>query len=136
MKKMFLPLVLCIIVVFSSCTSRKEIQYYSERNNYITATGTVMHIKYNEKKDALYLGFDELLPEFSDRTFKIVGKNLTVVQENDIDQKLKLGDHVEFISAPRYFGDGYAMPIVGITVDGEVLLEFEEGYDNWLKWIK
>ena len=136
MKKTLLLFMVCLTLLFSACMSRKEIQYYSERSNYITATGTVMHIKYTEDRDELYLGFDELSPKFSDSTFKISGKNLLIAQQNGIDQKLELGDRIEFISAPRYFGDGYVMPIVGINIDGEILLEFETGYKNWLEWIK
>ena len=42
---------------------------------------------------------------------------------------------VSFMTAPRYFGDGYIMPIVEISVDGEELLSFEEGYENLLEWL-
>ncbi len=136
MKKVLLPLILCCTLLLCSCASDKEVQYYSERSNYVSVSGTVTHIKYTEKKDELYLGFDELSYEFSDVTFRISGENLTLVQQNGIDEKLQLGEQVEFISAPRYFGDGYVMPIVGITVNGEILLEFEQGYSNWIDWIK
>ncbi len=136
MKKFFIPLILCITFVLSSCSSDNHLEYYSKPSNYITATGTITHIKYSEENDALYLGFEQLSPEFSDDSFKIVGKNLSIVQENGVDQKLQIGKQIDFISAPRYFGDGYVMPIVGLTVDGEVLLTFEQGYDNWLEWIK
>jgi len=135
MKKRIFLLALFIAVVFSACTLNQEIDYYSDTNNYITATGTVTHIKYNENQDALYLGFDSLSPGFSDNTFKIVGKNLLIAQDNGIDQKLQMGKQIEFISTPKYFGDGYVMPIVEIVVDGEVLLSFEQGQQNWLEWL-
>ena len=136
MKKLFLLSILCITVCLSACSLEKERQYYSEPDNYITATGTVTHIKYNEEKDALYLGLEQMSYKFSDNSFKIVGKNLIIAQENGLDQKLQEGKQIEFISAPRYFGDGYVMPIVGLTVDGEVLLTFEQGYSNWLEWLQ
>ena len=136
MKKALLLWVLCALFVFSSCNYQKSVAYYSEKNNYISASGTVTHIKYNDERDALYLGFDNLTPDFSDNMFKIVGQNLLIVENNDLQHKLKIGKEVEFISAPRYFGDGYVMPIVGLTIDGEILLEFEQGYNNWVKWIR
>ena len=135
MKKIYLVLILCITTVLSSCALNKEVEYYSNSNNYITVVGVVSHLKYNEEKDVLYLGFEQLSYEFADNAFKIVGKNLLVVQENGIDSKLQLGDQIEFIRAPKYFGDGYVMPIVGITINGEELLPFEQGYNNWLEWI-
>ena len=58
-----------------------------------------------------------------------------IAQDNGIDQKLQMGKQIEFISTPKYFGDGYVMPIVEIVVDGEVLLSFEQGQQNWLEWL-
>lgn len=126
---------LCLIIFSTSCTTTKTRDYYSQKNNYINATGIVSHISYNEDKTALYLGFSDLTPQFDDNSFKIVGDNLPIVQEKGIDEKIKIGDQVDFITAPRYFGDGYVMPIVEISVNEEELLGFEEGFTNLLKWL-
>lgn len=126
---------LCFIIFSTSCTTTKMQDYYSQKNNYINATGIVSHISYNEDKTALYLGFSDLTPQFDDNSFKIVGDNLPIVQEKGIDEKIKIGDQVDFITAPRYFGDGYVMPIVEISVNEEELLGFEEGFTNLLKWL-
>ena len=128
----FLLSVICIFVTtLCSCSAIKEREYYSNAENYIDITGTVTHIQYNEGSTALYLGFSDLSAVVDDTNFKIVGKNLQIVKSNGIDDKLKVGDQVSFITAPKYFGDGYVMPIVGITVGDEVLLDFEEGYANF-----
>lgn len=123
--------------LLSSCyLAAKEKEYYAHKENYVTAVGTITFINYNEEKTALYLGFSDLTPRFSDDSFKIVGDNFLTVQGNGIDKKVQIGKQVEFVSATRYFGDGYVMPIVAISVDGEVLLSFDEGYDNFQKWLK
>lgn len=126
---------LCLLVFSTSCTAQKMKDYYSQKSNYINATGIVTHISYNEDRSALYLGFSELNPQFDDNSFKIVGDNLPIVQQNGIDQKIKIGDQVDFVTATRYFGDGYVMPIVEISVNGEKLLNFEDGFANLLKWL-
>lgn len=126
---------LCLIIFSTSCTTTKMRDYYSQKNNYINAIGIVSHISYNEDKTALYLGFSDLTPQFDDNSFKIVGDNLPIVQEKGIDEKIKIEDQVDFITAPRYFGDGYVMPIVEISVNEEELLGFEEGFTNLLKWL-
>ena len=109
--------------------------YYAQKSNYVNTTGNVTHISYNEDRSALYLGFSDLNPQFDDNSFKIVGDNLPIVQQNGIDEKIEIGDQVEFISAARYFGDGYVMPIVEISINEEELLSFEEGFPNLLKWL-
>lgn len=129
-------IILCIVLFVSSCgTSNKMIAYYSQESNYIEARGNVIHIAYDDSKETLYLGFSELEPGFDDDCFKIVGENLSLVQERGIDEKIHMGSVVEFITAPKYFGDGYVMPIVEITVDGETLLSFSEGFENLKKWL-
>ena len=126
---------LCLLVFSTACTAQKMKEYYSEKSNYVNATGIVTHISYNEDKSALYLGFSDLNPQFDDNSFKIVGDNLPIVLQNGIDQKIEIGDQVDFITAARYFGDGYVMPIVEISINEEELLSFEEGFANLLKWL-
>lgn len=126
---------LCLLVSLSSCNSANKQKYYSEKENYIKATGTISYISYNEDLTALYLDFSELNPAFDDTCFKIVGDNLLIVREKGIDDKLIIGDQVAFVTAPKYFGDGYVMPIVAISVNGESLLEFEDGYTNLQNWL-
>lgn len=131
-----LRILLLSMLILSGCDTGQMREYYSDEDNYITATGMVVHIAYMEEEDALYLGFSDLEPKFDDIDFKIVGDNLEIVQENGIDEILEMGSKVEFITAPRYWGDGYVMPIVAITIDGEELLEFDEGYTNFLEWFE
>ena len=133
----------CIIVVligtlvlFSSCYTIMERKYYADKSNYVNATGVVDFLNYSENPARLYVSFNDLEPNvFSTSGFKLVGENAELVLERGIKEKLKLGDRVEFISAPEYFGDGYVMPIVSITVNGEELLSFEEGYAGLMKYL-
>lgn len=143
LKRMILVItLLCTIVFFTSCTARKMKDYYSQKDNYITATGTISHIAYSDGKDILYYGFSNVTYpsnmnyHFEYYNFKIVGENFQILHEQNIDEKVKMGDEVTFIAAPEYFYDGYAIPIVSISVNGECLLEFEEGYANLLEWLK
>ena len=124
-----------MISFLCSCRSTKRIKYYSQKENYISVEGTISSIEYNQDLTALYLEFSELSPVLDDTCFKIVGENLQIVQSNGIDNKLEIGEIISFITAPRYFGDGYVMPIVSISTNEEVLLGFEEGYDNLLNWL-
>ena len=124
-----------ICILLCSCNLSGMIEYYSQKENYISVTGTVSSIKYSEDATALYIDFYELSPVLDDTCFKIVGENLEIVKANRIDDKLKIGEQITFITAPKYFGDGYVMPIVAISISGENLLGFEEGYKNLLDWL-
>ena len=126
---------LCLLVVSTSCIAQKMKEYYSEKSNYVNATGIVTHISYNEDKSAVYLGFSDLNPQFDDNSFKIVGDNLPIVLQNGIEQKIEIGDQVDFITVAKYFGDGYVMPVVEISINEEELMSFEEGVANLLEWL-
>ena len=127
-------LLLCLCT--ASCTTTKMRYYYAEASNYIKVTGIVSHMQYDSELDGLYLAFSALSPELDDNNFKIVGENLRIAEANGIYEKIGLGDSVTFATAPRYFGDGYVMPIAAIsTSDGEELLTFAEGLPNLLEWL-
>lgn len=111
-------------------------KYYSVPENYISVNGTVSHFVYDEALDAYYLAFDDMSVVLSDHNFKIVGENASIVQTGGIQEKINIGDSVSFVTAPKYWGDGYVMPIVEISVNGETLLEFDTGVSNLLKWLE
>ena len=129
-------LIVCLTTMAVGCSAKQQLGYYSQRENYVTVTGVVSHISYNREQTALYLGFDMLDPTMDDSNFKIVGDNLLAVRAKGIDNKIKIGTEVEFVTAPRYFGDGYVMPIVSICIDGEELLGVDAGIQNFLAWLK
>ena len=139
MKRDSLPklitMIISICILLCSCNSVGRIEYYTQKENYISVIGTISSIKYNEEATALYIDFSELSPVLDDTCFKIVGENLDIVKANRIDDKLKIGEQIIFITAPKYFGDGYVMPIVSISISGENLIGFEEGYENLIDWL-
>ena len=82
----------------------------------------------------LYIFFNDpdVSKEFGDYQFVVKGKSMEFITEKGIKDKIKVGSVVEFTAAPGIFGDGYAIPLVAITVDGDELLTFDEGYENLL----
>lgn len=139
-KKIFFSVLLAALILsLTSCgvsSKYKMVKYYSDESNFIAVNGVVDWLNYNDARSMLYLSFSNMDTALSDNCFKIVGDNLKITQQNGIDSKLQIGDSVCFITAPRYFGDGYVMPIVEITVNGEKLLAFDEGHENLLMWLK
>ncbi len=127
--------VLCYMVFFSTPV-RPRLEYYSDSSNFITATGKVTHIGWSSDQSYVYIAFDDIPEEYSDTNFVIEGENLRIVLENGFAEKVKLGSEVIYISAPRYFWDGYSMPIVELSVDGAILLTFEQGKTNLLDMIQ
>ena len=124
--------IMLLLLCLAGCHSG---DYYADEANYVTATGTVCHIRYTNDGEELYLGISGLGSEFADVNFRIIGASLTAAQGRGIDGKLQIGDEVTFISAPSYFGDGYVVPLAALTVHGETLVEFDEGFESIRQWM-
>ncbi len=128
----------CLIVLsglLTSCLSIRYRIYYPVKDNYIEVSGVVIYMKYNNDHTELHIAFSDMDRKLDDRSFEIVGENLRIVEKNGIDDKIKIGDRVTFVTAPKYFGDGYVMPIVAISANGESLLDFDEGFKNFMDYL-
>ena len=68
---MIITSICILLVLLCSCNSSGTIEYYSQKENYISVTGTVSDIKYNEDTTALYIDLSELSPALDDTCFKI-----------------------------------------------------------------
>ena len=83
-----------------------------------------------------YIVVDDMVYEkddqcrFVDNCFEVEESNATILKEAEIEEKLIPGTTFTFYSAPEYFGDGYWCPLVGLEINGEVLLDFDTGYKN------
>lgn len=152
MKKLLRPFIvavlsICMALSLSACDPFRVVKYYAQVENYIAVEGTIDHLIIDYLLDddgceGVYIGFSDVegqsgsVDYLEGYSFVIEGENLRIVKEKGIDQKIKMGDRIKFVTAPRCFGDGYFLPIVSITTaDGETLLESEEGIPNLLKWL-
>ena len=125
-----------IFFIVGACDNAQMRKVYSDPSNFMTVTSKVDDMGYGENGPTIYFRFDDLPSGFSFNHFRIVGKNAEILLEKGIRQKVHEGDEIEFITSPWYLGNGYVMPIVGLTTaDGEELLSFEEGQKNLLKSI-
>ena len=127
---------LLMLLILSACFNCKRYRYYVEKNNYVTVSATVTHIAHDQSMGFVCVGIPEPPEQFSDTAFKISGESYQTILENGFEEKVVIGKEITFISAPRYFGDGYMMPIVALAVDDEWLLEFDEGYNNLLNQLR
>ena len=104
----------------------REYNYYKDPTQFVELTAEVDYIHWDTNR--LTIGMTDIPEGFSERTFKIEGEAYDAVLESGLKEQLTLGQRITFMSAPRYFGNGYVMPIVEISVDGVEYLSFEDGY--------
>ena len=109
----------------------REYRYYSDKENFITREGKIDHIAVGD--DYIVIGFETLPEPYSCEGFAIKGENCDVIKQNGFLAQVSIGDTVTFISAPRYFGDGYNRPIVAISTSSRTYLEFDVGWNNLMK---
>ncbi len=145
--KTSLLLVLLTIFSLSSCLTISSIYYnnqekkcYSDKTNFINVTATLSDIRLYDEEYILTVENMEYIPleekensyysGFQDNSFRINKENSKLLKSSNIEEKLKKGTVFSFMSSPSVFGNGYNCPIVSVTVDGEILLDFDTGYKN------
>ncbi len=141
----FLIICICVLLCLAKVSCAiweegyriQEKKYYSDKNNFVPVIATCIEIGINayhpngyfvNVKDMLYERTEDC--RFISGSFSINKANSVILKKAGIEEKLTEGTVFTFISAPEYFGDGYACPIVGVEIDGEVLLDFATGYEN------
>lgn len=132
-KSITLVLLLAMLVSITGCFRYKEKEYYANTDNFISATGTVKHLSYRAEDNDLILGFSDLTETFGFSSFVIADENLQILINTEALRLIYIGKTISFISAPKCFSNGSALPIVSLTVDGKVLLDFETGWKNLMK---
>ena len=117
-----------------------EKKYYSDKNNFVSVEATCVELIILERYPDIYIiEVENMIYEKTENCqfigvmFEINEANSSILREANIEEKLKNGSTFSFISAPEYFGDGYKCPIVAIEIDGEILLDFNTGYENLMK---
>ncbi len=137
----FLAVTICLIAgcVFSDIrmyeSTRKT---YEDESTYVTITGVVSQIYFHDDSIDLRIDFDDpeaegLVPE---RAFEIVGKNFNIVMDHEARSLLVQGAEIEVVAGFRAHIYDYVQPIVALKVDGVTILEYEEGLENFLSWIR
>ena len=132
-KTVVMVVLLLALVGCGGVAKSVEKEYYMDINNYITEEAVVDTINYDKKLEYIGIRLSEISDAYQGERFIIEGENLDIVLANGILEKIEPNSVVEFTSAPAFFGNGYLMPIVQLSVNGETLLSFEEGYANLLE---
>ena len=133
LRRIFLIIAVFVLIVSLIIDYLKSVEkrYYFDKNNYITEDAVVENIIYEE--DYLLFVLSGINEAYQGSVFIIEGESLDVLLERGILEKIETGSEITYTSATRYFGNGYYMPMVALSVDGEELLSFDEGYKNLLK---
>ena len=124
---------ICFVVILSlsGCSRLREKKYYADTSNYITGEAIVNNIiLYEDGGEQIIFWLGEIDDSYQCSDFIVEGENVSLLFERGIMDKVKIGDRITFTSAPRYFGNGDFMPIVALSINGEELLSFEEGYSG------
>ena len=85
---------------------------------------------YSEEYNEIALWLYDTDPSYQTTNFGIKGNNVSIALENGILDKVKIGDTITVTSAPRFFYNGYAMPIIGLSIGDIEILNIETGHQN------
>lgn len=124
----FFIIILLVImsVMFSGCYKNRMLEYYSNDSNYETLEIRVVNLD-DEFMEVEFLS--DVHEHYTYAPFRLIDLPALHTQ-------IKIGDKISIITAPRFFWDNYRIPIVGITKDDTVILDFETGKQKLLDYIE
>lgn len=118
--------------LFNAAYFLKEKEYYSDSSNFITSEAIITNIIYSEDS-SIILWLSEIDTIYPDNTFIINEQNAVILMDSGFATKVHIGDKIIFTSAPGCYTNGYMMPIVALSIKDEQLLNFDEGYENFIE---
>ena len=117
--------------VFALTYTPKEFFYYRSDENYVTVDAEVEGSAYSSKNATFSVWFPSFSRELGvppERlTFRILAANLPEEMFSALEDALRPSSRIRFRTAPRYFGDGYLVPIVAVETDGQTVLPEDVG---------
>lgn len=133
MKKFTILITAILITLLLGCQSsnqrlaRKMLAKYSDNQNYITLSGEIVEYNDNNRivikcKDLQsYLSYQNELCTYQ------------IFSSQPLD--LQVGSKIQFVTVPFHFYNGHRLPIVELSIDGNSLLNFDEGKANLIDWV-
>lgn len=99
---------------------------YSDNQNYVALYGEI--IEYSD--NTVVLNCEELREymNYEDEVCSYYIHSSTALD-------LEVGDIIRFTTVPFHFYNGHKLPIVEVVMNGEVLLNFNEGKENLMDWV-
>lgn len=99
---------------------------YSDNQNYVTLSGVIIEYSGND----IIIECEELKTYI---TYEDEICNYYIYSEETLD--LNVGDIIEFVTVPFHFYNGHKLPIVELKINGNTLLDFDDGKDNLIYWV-
>ena len=107
-----------------------SVKYYADDRNYVSFECSVQSFDIYE--DAIVIIFNHSQEDFYN-SFQISGKNFDLALEKGLPNILKENETFTITSANAYLGDGWIYPIVGLIHNGQVIIPYEEGKQNYVE---
>lgn len=132
MKKFTVIVLLLLITSLTGCNlsnpklAKKMLDKYSDNQNYVTLSGVIIEYSGND----IIIECEELKTYI---TYEDEICNYYIYSEETLD--LNVGDIIEFVTVPFHFYNGHKLPIVELKINGNTLLDFDDGKDNLIYWV-
>ncbi|RJX23796.1 MAG: hypothetical protein C4537_07890 [Acholeplasma sp.] len=128
---------LSLSLLLSGCSySYRMTEYYSDDENYKTLSGEIIETEFDDKNGTLYIYIELEDTYHYNGFFKVISSNEQILSNSNFYEEVSVGDVITFTTAPRIFYDGYDRPIISLSFNNKVYLEFEQGKANLLESVK
>ncbi len=137
MKKVFSCfLILVLLFLCASCGAPnfRIRQYYQDESHFKEYKATVKgYYDYWGDSNLIHLYIGDTGGDFSSSSIYLIGENANAARKNQIWNVIRIDSEITFVTSEAIFYDGYMLPIVALSCQGEELLDYDQGRQNLIE---
>lgn len=134
MRKFIVLILIVVLLGITGCQhpNKKEmLEIYENNETYITLEGEIVELHCTNSTNFILIKCEELKQYISNE------EDICMYQIfSEQDMELSVGDVILFTTSKVRFDNTNWLPIVAITKNDVIILEFEDGKKNLIDWVK
>ena len=130
-------LIIVALISCSSCGAPNFVikKYYRDKSNFKEYTAIVEgYGDFWNESNMIYLDIGSSGGDLQTSSIYLFGENANIARKNQIWDVIRIGSEITFSASNAIFYDGYLIPMIALSCQGEVLLEFDQGQKNQIDW--
>ena len=130
-------LIIVALISCSSCGAPNFVikKYYRDKSNFKEYTAIVEgYGDFWNESNMIYLDIGSSGGDLQTSSIYLFGENANIARKNQIWDVIRIGSEITFSASNAFFYDGYLSPMIALSCQGKVLLEFAQGQKNQIDW--
>ena len=128
--------IMVLLITCASCGAPnfRIKKYYQDESHFKEFKANVKgYYDYWGDSNMIHLYIGDTGDDFSSSSIYLIGENANAARKNQIWNVIRMDSEITFVTSEAIFYDGYMLPIVSLSCQGEELLDYDLGRQNLIE---